>query len=214
MAGVSLEVRSVPVFCGAIQVIVLFNELHKLILDVGQFAVGELVLIGADLRLLQIAQKSELVLVNKEKRLALAASSSGCPSDSMDVVLGIIRGVVLDNPVYVGEVKASLSDVGAEQDAFLGLGELKVSGGSLLLLLLSVDVFDGDVDVVEQVRVKLDGVAARHENHYLFVDVFLQEGKQELELLLGVFHAHVPLFQVGDRRLSAILRHFDEDGVL
>ena len=51
-----------------------------------------------------------------------------------------------------------------------------------MLLLLPVNVFDRNVDVVEQIRVELDRVARRHEDHYLFLHVLTQERKQKLEL--------------------------------
>jgi len=77
----------------------------------------------------------------------------------MNVIIRIIWGVKLDNPVNFREIKTSLGHICAEQNAFLSLAELKVSTGTLLLLLLSMDVLHWHVHIVEQVRIKLDGVA-------------------------------------------------------
>lgn len=44
------------------------------------------------------------------------------------------------------------------------LAELEEGRRSLLLLLPSVDIHHGDVDVVQQLRVELDGVTRRKEN--------------------------------------------------
>lgn len=86
----------------------------------------------------------------------MAATGS---ANTVDVIIRIIWGVVLDDPVNFREVKTSLSHISAKQDSGLSLTELKVSARSFLLFLLSVDVFDGDVDVVQQVGVKLDSIA-------------------------------------------------------
>jgi hypothetical protein len=108
----------------------------------------------------------------------LAATGS---SNTVDVIIRIIWGVVLDDPVNFREVKTSLSHIGAKQDSGLSLTELKVSARSFLLFLLSVDVFDGDVDVVQQVGVKLDSIAGRHKHHNFLLQVFAKESEQKLE---------------------------------
>lgn len=83
----------------------------------------------------------------------------------MDVVIGIIGRVVLDHPVHLREIKATLSNISAKQDALLSLAELKVGRCALLLLLLPVDVLHRDVHVVQQIGVELDSIAAGHEDH-------------------------------------------------
>lgn len=66
----------------------------------------------------------------------------------------------MDDPVNFGEVKTSLRDIGAKQDSSFGLAKLKVRACPLLLLLFPVDVFHWNINVVKEVRVKFDGVAA------------------------------------------------------
>jgi hypothetical protein len=68
----------------------------------------------------------------------------------VDVLLGVIWGVVLDDPVHCRDVQATRCHVCAQQDALVRLAELKEGAGALLLLLLAVDVLHRDVDVVEQ----------------------------------------------------------------
>jgi hypothetical protein len=66
------------------------------------------------------------MLQQEEQSLALAISSSSSSTYSVDVVLGIIGRVILDNPVNIWEVKTSLCNISAEEDALLSLTELKV----------------------------------------------------------------------------------------
>ena len=89
----------------------------------------------------------------------------------MDVVIGIIWRVVLHDPVDLREVKSTLGHICANQDAFLALGELEVGASPLLLLLLAMNLLDRGVDIIEQVRVELDSIAAGHENHDLLLQV-------------------------------------------
>lgn len=56
----------------------------------------------------------------------------------MDVVSGIIRRVELDDPVNLGDVETTCSDVGTEEDTSGGIDELKESVCTLLLLLLTL----------------------------------------------------------------------------
>jgi hypothetical protein len=76
----------------------------------------------------------------------------------VDVIIWIIGRVVLDNPVNFGEVKTSLSDIGAKEDSGFGLAKLKVCARPLLLLLFPVDVFNWNIDVVKKVGIEFDGI--------------------------------------------------------
>jgi len=55
-----------------------------------------------------------------------------------------------------------------------------------------VDGHDGQVDVVEQLVVVLDGHAGGEEHHHLLLAVLLEEGEEEQEALLGGTH-HIAL---------------------
>lgn len=48
-----------------------------------------------------------------------------------------------------------------------------------------MDVHDTDIDVVQQIREEFHAIAGREEDHDLFVLLFLQESKEELELPLS-----------------------------
>jgi len=157
-----------------------------LLLDIGQFALWELILNHRNLALLQVPEEPELSFEEEEESLSFGLGASGSSPDSMDVILRIIGWVELDNPVDVGEVESSLSNICAEEGTSLSLAELVVSGGSLLLLLLAVDVLDRDVNVVEEVGVELDLITGAHENHNLLIHVLSEESEKESEFLSRV----------------------------
>lgn len=52
--------------------------------------------------------------------------------------LGIIRRVVLDDPVHLGNVEAARRHVGTQQDAGVGVTELEEGGGPFGLLLFAL----------------------------------------------------------------------------
>lgn len=62
------------------------------------------------------------------------------PAHSVNVLLGVVRGVILDDPVHCGDVQPPGSHICAEQDTFLGLVEVQERRGPPLLLLLAVYV--------------------------------------------------------------------------
>ena len=194
---VSLQIRPISVLGGTVKVEVAFDEFHELFVDLCELLDRELVLVRPDLLLSQEPQETQLVIEEEEECFAATFLATASTPDSVDVVIGIIRRIVLDHPVNFGEVESSLSNIGAEKNAGLSLAKLEVCACSLLLLLLPVDVFDGHIDIVEQVRVKLDSVAGRHENHDFLLQILPQECEQELKLPSRVNH-HITLFKTFD----------------
>jgi hypothetical protein len=67
-------------------------------------------------------------------------------------------------------VETAGGDIGAQQRAGFSAAKLEEGRCALGLLLLPVDVADGDVHVVQQLRVVLDRVAAGEEHHHLQFD--------------------------------------------
>lgn len=68
--------------------------------------------------------------------MAYAVDPTSCSADPVDVFLGVIWGVILYDPVHLGDVQASGRHVGTQQDARVSVTELKEGGGTLRLLLL------------------------------------------------------------------------------
>jgi hypothetical protein len=57
----------------------------------------------------------------------------------------------------------------------LSIAELEESIGPLLLLLLSVQFQNGEIDVVQKLGMVLDAAAAREEDNNLLLEVTLEE---------------------------------------
>ena len=53
--------------------------------------------------------------------------------------LRVIRWVVLDDPVNLGDVQPSRSNIGTKKRPLLGFTELQECGGALLLLLATLE---------------------------------------------------------------------------
>ena len=81
-------------------------------LNVRDLVCREAELVQWDLRLFQETEEPKLAREKEHQRLADLACTSR-PSDTVDVVTWIVRGVVLDDPIDVGNVEAACRDVGA-----------------------------------------------------------------------------------------------------
>lgn len=97
----------------------------------------------------------------------MAVVATRSTAHAVNVLAWVIGRVELDDPVNCGDIEAPSRDVRAQQRPRFCLAELEERRGSLLLLLLAVDVDDLDVDEVEQLRVELYGVTGREEDHDL-----------------------------------------------
>ena len=127
MARVGLQVRPVAIFRGAVEVVVPLYQLSHLFIDVGKLLGREFVLIWAHLALSQEPQEAKLMLKEEQESLATSFRTSTRSTDSMNVVIRVIGWVKLDNPVDLREIKTSLCDICAEQNALFCLAEFKVS---------------------------------------------------------------------------------------
>jgi len=136
------------------------------------------------------------VLKYEKKRTASSICSSCCSSYSMNIITGIIWRVELYNPINVREIEASLSYISAEKNSSFSLAKFKISRSSLLLFLLSMNVLDWDVNVIQKVTVEFDSITARHEDHYLLLEVLSKESKKELEFNFWFFDNDVALLEV------------------
>ena len=105
-------------------------------------------------------------------------------------------------------VETPRGNVGADERALGGVAELEEGVGALLLLLLAVQVEHGEVDVVEELGVIGDAVAATKEHDDLFIAVALEEGEQQQEALVGLAQ-HIPLLQALDRAVLLPVVHVD-----
>eukprot|EP00955_Chlamydomonas_euryale_P076103 362548-Chlamydomonas_euryale.AAC.4 len=191
MAVVCEDVRAVRIACALVQVVVLLHEPLQLALHVGNLASGEFKLVQRHAGLLEELEEAELLRHKQQQRAALPVLAARRAPHSVDVLLGVVRRVVLDDPVDRGDVEAACRHVCAQQHALVGLAELKERRRALLLLLFPVDVLDGDVNIVEQFCVEFDG-----------------EGEQKQEALV-CRHDAVALLQALARRICLAVVNAD-----
>ena len=213
MTGVGLQVRSIAILSGAVQIVVPLNQLGHLFVDVRKLLCGELVLVWTHFLLPQESEEAKLVLQEEEEGASAALRASACSAHSVNIVIWIIGRVKLDDPIDFREIKTTLRNISAQKNAFLSLTEFEIGRCTLLLFLFAVNVLHWNIDIIEQVRVELDRVAARHEDHDLFLEVLAEERVEELELAGGI-HQNIPLLQVGHGRCAGVFRDFDEDWIL
>lgn len=169
-----------------VEVVVLANELLQLRLDIDNLALRELELDNGNTGLLQVLEETNLGGLEEEQTLALGVGTTGSSSDTVNVVTGVIRGIELDDPVDGGDIETTSSNVGTDQSTLLGVTELEESVGALLLLLLSVQLQNGEINVVQQLGVVLNAVTAGEENNDLLLQVALEEREQQQEALVSL----------------------------
>jgi hypothetical protein len=125
--------------------------------------------------LLQESQEAKFTLLKEKQCFSNSVFSSCSSSYSMNVIFWIIWWIVLDDPINIGEVKSSLCYISAQQDSFLQIRNInyicltvfKICCGSFLLFLFAMNVFDWNINIIEEVRVEFYSIARRHEHHNL-----------------------------------------------
>ena len=99
----------------------------------------------------------------------------------MDVVARVIWGIELDDPVYLWDVETSRCNIGTDQCARRRVAELEEAVCAGLLFEFAVEFEDGEVDVVEQLGVEFDAVAAAEEDDDFLLLVLLEEAEEQPE---------------------------------
>jgi hypothetical protein len=82
--GVGVQVRSVPIFGGLVEVVVLPDELLELRLDAGEFVGREVVFDNGDFGGFQMGEESGFMRLQEEQGLPLLGGSGGA-ADSVDL---------------------------------------------------------------------------------------------------------------------------------
>ncbi|KAI6777013.1 hypothetical protein HG530_000958 [Fusarium avenaceum] len=146
-----------------VQVVVLADELLELRLNVDDLVGGEVELDDGDTSGLEMRQEADLIGLKEHKRSTLAIVTSGGSTNTVNVVTRVIRRIELDNPVNRRNlsrvskyflrkskrntyIKTTSGDISADQGALLSVTELEEGVGSLLLLLLAVEVKNRKID--------------------------------------------------------------------
>ena len=108
-----------------VQVVVLGDELLQLGLDVGDLGPGELELVQGHVGLFQVSEEAELLGPEDHEGVSLAALAPGGPAHPVDVLLGVVRRVVLHDPVHVRDIQAAGSHVRTQQDPRVSIAILQ-----------------------------------------------------------------------------------------
>ena len=108
--------------------------------DVGYLGPRELELVERHLGLLQVAQETEFLGSQYEQRVSVGAGTC-CSTHTMNVLLGIIWRIVLDDPVDQRNVETARRHIRAQQYAALGIGELEEGLRAFGLLLLALFLY-------------------------------------------------------------------------
>lgn len=134
---IGLKVRPVSIPRRRVEVMVLGNQALELLLHICNLFLRELILVERNFGDLEEAKEAKLARQKEKERLSRFACTCST-ADTVDVVSGVIRRVELDDPVNLGDVETTCSDVGAEEDTSGGIDELKESVCTLLLLLFTL----------------------------------------------------------------------------
>ncbi|TYZ65180.1 hypothetical protein PybrP1_000530, partial [[Pythium] brassicae (nom. inval.)] len=157
------------------------------------------------------------VLVRRQERdrRAAPAGARGA-ADAMHEKVGVLRRVVLDDPVDVRQVDAARHDVRAHEQPGRERHEAVVVGRALLLRHLAVQRHDWQgrarglgEQVLDHAAEKVDGRARREEHDELLVLFGLQEVQQRRQPLL-VAHDRVVIAQRRRDHLR-VVRHLHGD---
>jgi len=117
------------------------------------------------------------MLEKEEKGFATSRGATACSADTVDVIIWIIWRVKLNNPVNFWKVKTTLCNISTKEDTGLSLTELKVGASTFLLLLLTMNIFYRNIDIVKQIWVKFDSITGWHKYHDLLFHIFTEESE-------------------------------------
>lgn len=92
------------------------------------------------MRYLEVLKEAKLLRQQHEEGSPPPALPPHSPPHPVDVLFGVVRRVVLNDPVHRRNVEPSGSHIRAEQDACLRLVEIQEGARSPLLLLLAMNV--------------------------------------------------------------------------
>jgi len=98
-----MEVTPVPILGRLVQVVILGNELLQLGLHVDDFLGWELELADGDTGGFEMCKETDFGRLEKHEGAAFGICSGGA-ADAVDVVSGVVRRVVLDDPVDCGDL--------------------------------------------------------------------------------------------------------------
>ena len=135
---------------------------------------------------------------DERQRLAGTARAA-CPSDAVDVILGIDGNVVVDNMGDVRDINAARGDIGGDQDVEPLASELGQNALALVLRDVAVDAAGAQAGLRQCLFQTIRAVAGAGENQCAAAAFagLVQQGQEQVALLSGG-HAVNDLLDLGD----------------
>jgi len=178
---VRVQVRPVSVLRRCLEVVVLADQALEVALDVQDLVGRQFEFHQRHAGFLEQLQETDLGREQEQERPSLAVRPACRTTDAVDVITRVVRGVELDHPIHLGDVETSRCNVGTDESSCFGVAKLKEPVRTRLLLELSMQIEHGEVNVIQQLRVVLDCIAAGKEDDYLLLLMLFQERKQQAE---------------------------------
>ena len=107
------QIGAVRILGAAVQVVVFGNERLELVLHIGNLVRRKLILGQRHVCLPQVFQKLQLLRQQHQERTPLRVCTARCAPHAVDVFLGLVGGVKLNNPVHRWNIQASRRHVRA-----------------------------------------------------------------------------------------------------
>ena len=107
-----------------------------------------------------------------------AVFRSGGTSDTMDVVLGVMRDVIIDDKRHIGDVDTSRDHIGSDEDRHLTIPEIQHHLVPLLLLEIGVHSARVNMERAQGAGEILDALLLAGEDDHLLKTVLRTDRRQ------------------------------------
>lgn len=119
------DVRLERQLAGLIQEVVLRQQIFQLQLNVGDLAPGELKFIQRNLCLLEVLEEGHLLRTKQQQSMATDVLAAGSTADPVNVFLGVIRWIVLHDPIDGRNIQTTSGHICTQQDTGFGVAKLE-----------------------------------------------------------------------------------------
>jgi hypothetical protein len=125
MARVGLEIASITVLGGLVQVVILADELLELRLHVHDLLGGKFEFDYGDAGCFEVCKETDFGGLEEHEGTATAIGASRSASDAVDIFAGVVRSFELNNPVYIRDLWSQyMISMGVNEDLSLHLSLL------------------------------------------------------------------------------------------
>lgn len=113
MRSIGMQIGSVGFKGGFVQVVITLNQRIELLLNIGQFRIREFEFIQCDFTGQKMLNVPLFTGQDKNEGFAMRIGSSTGTSYSVDILPSVIRRIVLNDPVHVGDIQTSGGHISA-----------------------------------------------------------------------------------------------------